>query len=724
MAQVIIVSNRLPVSVKKENGQLAFYPSVGGLATGLSSYVKNKNNVWIGWPGLASDELTEADMHTITTELAKHNCAPVFLTQRQLDDFYNGFSNSVLWPLCHNLRVSNSSAHERWWRSYRNVNKLFADAVISMSRVNSTIWVHDYQLLLVPAMLRSERADGHIGFFMHIPFPHFKTFGKLPEAKRIIEGMLGADLIGFHTDNYVADFLENCQKLRGLTLDNDQLTYGGRVVRVTKFPMGIDYQKYASAGKSRVVKEAVKKYRRRYRGLKLIVAVDRLDPSKGLIERLEAYREFLLQNPKFRTKVILAMVAAPSRTDVVAYKNLKKRINRLVVEINEQFSTKNWQPIDYIEGLPFEEVTALFRVADVAFITPLRDGMNLVAKEFIASKQKNGVLILSETAGAAQELPDALLVNPKQPETVVTALGQALSMPKRELRARLKRMQTHLAANTVQAWASSFINSLDQPLASGGVRTKTLSTKWTSNINLDYSSADHRLLLLDYDGTLLPFSGNFENAKPSANLIKLLTKLSSDSRNEIVLISGRSREDLEKWLGDLPVNLIAEHGAYTRKVHGRQWTSTSSVGTSWKNDMRPTLAYYATKTPGAIVEEKAHSLVWHYRESPPYYAQKYAVAIKRVLRPMIHKNHLEIFNGNKILEIKDPHLNKGTAVRQWVTNEYSFILAIGDDYTDEDMFRELPDKSYSIKVGSGRTLARFRVGSFDDVRSLLRRLTL
>jgi trehalose 6-phosphate synthase/phosphatase len=723
MSQVIIVSNRLPVSVKKENGQLAFYPSVGGLATGLSSYVKDKNNLWIGWPGIASDGLSEAEKHHITTELAKHNCAPVFLSQRQLDDYYTGFCNTVIWPLCHNLRVPSSSRYENWWRAYRSVNKIFAEAVISMSRVNSTIWIHDYQLLLLPGLLRDERTGGHIGLFMHIPFPDTKTFKKLPEAKRIIEGMLGADLIGFHTNSYVTNFLDNCQEIRNLSSDSNQLVFNNRIVRVTEFPMGIDYEKYAAAGKSRVVKAAVKKYRRKYKGYKLIATVDRLDPSKGLLERLQAYRELLVQNPKLRQKVILSMVAAPSRTDVLAYKNLKRRLDNLVVEINQEFGTARWQPIDYIDGLPFEEVTALFRVADVAFITPLRDGMNLVAKEFVASKKSDGVLILSETAGAAQELQDALLVDPKQPATVVEALLQALTMPKRELRRRLRHMQQHLATHTVQTWANSFMQSLTQPHPNTVPRTRTLTESSQQNIITAYRRATKRLLLLDYDGTLVPLAWNFEDAEPNATIIRLLKELAGDSRNEVVLISGRSRDDLSEWLGDLPINLVAEHGAYTKKVGESSWTSASAMETEWKESIRPILEVYAAKTPRAMVEEKGHSLVWHYRQSPPYYAQKSSVTIKQILKPIVRKYKLEVFNGNKILEIRDPRLNKGTAIRQWLTKKRDFILVMGDDYTDEDMFRAVPTSSFTIKVGPGRTLATNRLDSSSSVRVLLEQLT-
>jgi trehalose 6-phosphate synthase/phosphatase len=723
MAQVIIVSNRLPVSVKKENGQLTFYPSVGGLATGLSSYVKDKKNVWIGWPGIPSDDLSESDKQRITTELASHNCAPVFLTQRQLDDFYNGFSNTLLWPLCHNLRVPSSNQHERWWRSYPAVNKIFADTVISMSQLDSTIWVHDYQLLLVPSMLREERAEGHIGFFMHIPFPDVKTLSKLPEAKRLLEGMLGADLVGFHTEDYVQNFLIDCQKLLGSELNGSQLAYKERIVRATEFPMGIDYQKYAEAGNDQVVKDAVKKFKKQYKGYKLIACVDRLDPSKGLVERLQAYREFLVQNPKIRGKVILCMVAAPSRTDVIAYKNLKKRLDNLVRAVNSEFGTNRWQPVDYINGLPFEEVTALYRVADVAFIAPLRDGMNLVAKEFVASKKRDGVLILSETAGAANELKDALLVNPKQLSSVVSALEQAITMPKRELRQRLSHMQNHLATHTVQAWANNFMNSLSQPLPGSAVRTRTITPKIITRMLVDYEAKTSRLLLLDYDGTLVPFTADYEDAKPPKRLRQLLQKLADDERNQVVVISGRSRDDLDSWLGDLRLNLIAEHGVYSRKAGARNWINASKTETTWKTSILPILETYTAKTPLAEIEEKGHSLVWHYRQSPPYYAQKYAVIIKRVLRPLIKKYQLEIFNGNKILEIRDPLLNKGSAIRPWLASPHNFILAIGDDYTDEDMFKVLPIDSFRIKVGLARTRANYRVASSAEVEQLLKRLS-
>lgn len=724
MTQVIIVSNRLPVSVKKEKGRLSFYPSVGGLATGLSSYVDDKRSTWIGWPGIASDQLTTSDRQEITTELAKHSCSPVFLTQRQIDDFYNGFSNTLLWPLFHNLDMPrvNKEIRARWWRAYREVNRQFAAAVIGQAQTGSKVWVHDYQLLLVPEALRSERPDITVGFFLHIPFPDVKTFSKFKDYRKLLVGMQGAGLIGFHTPGYVNNFLENCRAADLGTIGINQLVTDRRSIKVADFPMGIDYEKYAAASKSKAVKEAVKRYRKRYKGRKVIVAVDRLDPSKGLVERLKAYRLLLERNPRLRGKVIFSMVAAPSRTDIKVYQRLANRLAALVEDINTTYGTKDWEPVDYMNiAQPFEEVTALFQVADVAFIAPLRDGMNLSAKEFVASTHKSGVLILSETAGAAEELQDALLVNPKRPEELQAALNEALTMRRRELRKRLKRMRQRLSRNTVQEWAKGFVETLHQPVPGIKPRTHTLNPKLTVNLLEDYSKASRRLLLFDYDGSLVPFATDYHDAKPPKSLLRLLESLAANKAADVVVISGRSAYDLEKWFGGLPISFVAEHGASIKKVGNKTWKAIEKPETAWKQLLQPALERYARLAPGARVEVKPHSLVWHYRAVAPYYAQKYTVIIRRVLKPILKTYGLEILQGNKVLEIKNPRISKGAAAQRWLQKDYDFVLSIGDDVTDEDLFTALPDAAYSIKIGRGRTAARFRMESHKDVTTLLKR---
>lgn len=726
MSQVIIVSNRLPVSVKKEDGKLTFYPSVGGLATGLASYIKDSKNKWIGWPGIASDDLTAGDKQAIVDELTKHNCYPVFLSQRQINDFYDGYSNSVLWPLFHGLskwRGVSDSKRKLWWQAYRSVNRQFTQAALNIAETGDRLWVHDYQLTLVPELMRAERTDLNIGFFLHIPFPAPKPFTHLTESKKLLRGMLGADVIGFHTSGYVARFLENCRAASLARDESNMIVLSDHTVQVGDFPMGIDYDKYAGAGKSRAVKAAVRKYRKRYKGLRVLVAVDRLDPSKGLIERLEAYRTFLELQPSIRGKIVFSMVAAPSRTGIAAYRNLAKRLQSLVDKINETYGTDKWQPVDYMNvSVPFEEVTALFKIADVAFIAPLRDGMNLVAKEFIASKRKRGVLILSQTAGAAHELPDAILVNPRKQEELVDALQQALTMRRRELRGRLKRMQQQLAANTVQDWAKSFVTTLQQPVPGSQLIVRTMKGKLQRRLLADWRRAGRRLLLLDYDGSLVPFTEDYKDAKPPDSLIKLLKALNAGKTTDVVLISGRSAEDLQKWFGRLQINLVAEHGATIKKTSRKTWQTIEKVDTEWKKLLGPVLDKYAGLTPGARVEAKPHSLVWHYRAASPYHAQKYAVIIKRVLKPVLKKYGLELVQGNKALEIKNPRIGKGLAAQRWFQQNYDFVLALGDDATDEDLFTVLPASAYGIKVGRGRTNAQYRLSSYKDAINLLKKL--
>jgi trehalose 6-phosphate synthase/phosphatase len=725
--KVIIVSNRLPVSVKKEKGELTFSFSIGGVATGLSSYVSGKkNNLWIGWPGLPSDDLTSKEKQIITDRLAKQGYIPVWLSAKQIEEFYNGYSNSVIWPRFHGLsfKATKPSQREAWWRAYKTVNRRYSEAVLGVISPQSQVWIHDYHLMLLPELIRAEQSLPHIGFFLHIPFPEPALLKNLAQAKPIVNGILGADLVGFHTTGYAHNFLSTVNSFDLGMVSNDQIMKDDRWIRVSNFPMGIDYEKFAGSSRLKGVKKLSKDYSRKYRKQKIIASVDRLDPSKGLIERLKAYSLYLEQHPKSLGKVVFVMVAAPSRTDISDYQNLSDELKILVEKINKKFGNKKWTPVDYInEPVPFEHVTALFQIADVAFITPLRDGMNLAAKEFVASNKKNGVLILSSSAGAAEELTGAIIVDPNQPEDLVRALNQALRMRKRELRRRLKNMRKYLSTHTVQDWAKTFIDTLNQPLPGTPRLTYTLNDRLNRKLIKQYKSSNNRLLLLDYDGSLSPYTPDFSNANPSKDLVNLLRDLAKQPGNEIVLISGRRSSELEKWFGKLNINLVAEHGAAIKLLGNSSWKNIVSTSSSWQKILLPTLEKYARLTPGAMVEIKPNSLVWHYREASSYYAQKYTVILKRALKPILKKYGLVLVQGNKILEIKNPFITKGTAIKRWIANPHDFILAIGDDTTDEDLFRVLPDNAYSIKVGKGLTAAQYRVPTTKHVVRLLKRLT-
>lgn len=723
MPQTIIVSNRLPVSVRRTKGKLEYYPSSGGLATGLASFTKVKSNVWIGWPGIAADDLTDEEKQDISTRLATQNCYPVFLTQKQIDDYYNGYSNSVLWPYLHELDHF-EDVKDRTWRAYREVNRLFADVAVMLSAEKCRIWVHDYQLLLVPRLIRQQRPDVDIGFFMHIPFPSADKATALSTHRSLMRGLLGSNLIGFHTHGYAQNFLEACQVAGLGAVIADRVISANQETEVTAFPLGIDYLKYARAGSSTKVKKELAKLHKRYGRKKVILTVDRLDPTKGFVERLNAYRDFLERFPKWRGKVVLSMLAVPSRTDIPVYQQLREQVESMVEAINSRYGKHGWKPIDYhYRSVSFEKLSALYQIAHVAFVSPIKDGMNLVAKEYIASKSgKSGVLILSRTAGAATELKEALLVNPDQTLELSNALAQALMMPAPELQLRLKRMQKHLSANTVQTWTQDFMRSLSRSSTTSLTLTLPLLGSRIRKLEEDYRSATRRLLLLDYDGVLAPIRSVPSKAAPTATLLKLLETLGSQPNTDVAIISGRSQANLEEWLSSLPVALAAEHGATIKSAPGRKWKQLVRTNTAWKAAIKPSLEKYARETPGSFVEEKEHALVWHYRKSTPYIAQKYNAIIKRNLGPIVKKWGLKINNGHKILEIKSGQVNKSVAARFFMIDTYDFVLAIGDDYTDEAMYKALPKRGYSIRVGRGVTAAKWRLSSQEKAIQLLQGL--
>jgi trehalose 6-phosphate synthase/phosphatase len=720
MAQVLIVSNRLPVTVKKVDGALTYETSMGGLSSGLSGYVTGRSNVWIGWPGIASDDLTDIEKRAITKHLARQHCTPIFLTQKQIDEFYSGYCNGLLWPILHGLKPGPDKHHERWWRAYRDINKMYATAIIAAANHDATIWVHDYQLMLVPEHIKRDLPHNHIGFFLHTTFPPFKGLQKLPEAKRLVGSLLQADLVGLQTPVNVEHFTESVEGFELGTVANGLLIMRGRSVQITDFPIGIDFEKFDKAYQLPDVKRAVRRMRSKYGSLKIIAGVDRLDITKGFVERLQAYQEFLRRHPKQQKKVVFVLVGAPSRSDVPAYQKLARSVDKMVNEINTQFGTKSWQPVDYIKGMPFHEVTALFQIADVGFVTPRIDGMNLVAKEFIASNRKKGVLILSQHAGAAEELTDALLVNLDQPETLVAALEQALAMRKIDITGRFDAMNEIVANHTIHGWAKDFMGALKKPIP---LPVRPLTAAVSRKLILEYHRSNRRAFFLDYDGTLAELVPRPEDAKPTPEVLLTLKKLASSAKNDVFVISGRSRHDLGAWLGDTGVGLVAEHGAFIRLPGKQQWQHTATTDTSWKKPVLSVLNFYAHETPGAHVEEKSTALVWHYRESPAFQSTKNMVLLKKELKPLLQQFGLRAHDGKKVVEIKHKDTHKGAAIKQFLTEQrYDFILTAGDDYTDENMFKAVPDWAYSLKVGSGGTDARFRIKSVAAMVGMLNKL--
>lgn len=721
---LVIVSNRLPVKVSRKNGKLEFEPSSGGLATAMSSLEGDKR-MWVGWPGIPSDDLTATEKRQIATELRKYNCYPVHLTAEQVELFYEGYANDTLWPLFHYFQsIANYSSG--YWDAYVQVNRLFAKAIKTCSNERASVWIHDYHLMVLPKMVRDILPNSSIGFFLHIPFPSFEIYRMLPERKEILDGLLGADLIGFHIYDYARHFQSSCLRLLGAQSYQGSLEYQGRMVRIDAFPIGIDYEKFRHALGESEVKEEIEGLQEMYRGQKLMISIDRLDYSKGIPERLEAFRLLLEQYPEYRGKVKLMMIAVPSRTEVESYQQLRDQIEQTVSRINGEFGTVDWAPISYqFQNRPFSEVVAIYNVADIALVTPIRDGMNLVAKEYVASQTKqSGVLILSEMAGAIDELPEALSINPNDTNSVVSAIVQALKMPKREKRRRLEAMQRRLRTNTVQVWGQDFLAEL-QNVATR--RASKLQSAMTSaqqkSLVSHYTKAQSRLILLDYDGTLRPFvnTPNPFAARPSLRLKRMLKKLAEQDNTTLVIVSGRPKKTLERWFRGIPAFLAAEHGAWTR--YGGQWTHTDVNFDVIKKKVRPIIERFVSRTAGSELEEKDYALVWHYRNVPPELAFVRSQELRRELTDALEDDAIGVFAGNMIIEIKPTDVNKGyVATEVEALCPADFILCAGDDYTDEDMFRQLPTDAYTIKIGNGETKARFRLDNEKTIIALLERL--
>lgn len=724
MGRLFVVANRLPFSISKKTGEFSFRPSPGGLATGLSSLPDSLERFWIGWPGITSEKLTANDKEQIKEKLAAANCHPIYLSRKQLDSYYLGFCNKTIWPLFHYF--PERTVYEiRYWKSYKQVNHHFCEEVLKVVQPGDYVWVHDYQLMLLPQLLRQKLSDIEIGYFLHIPWPSFELFRLLPWREEILNGLLGADLIGFHTYDYVRHFLSSVCRLVGLEHAMGELMVDNRVTKVDAFPMGINYQKYSQAMSKNAVKKEAEKIRQRVPAHKMILSVDRLDYTKGIVQRLEAFDLFLSQNPEYKGKVTLIMVAVPSRSGVEDYRILRNNLERLVGRVNGEHGTIGYMPVWYLyRFLPFNRLSALYNVADVCLVTPLRDGMNLIAKEFVASKSDGkGVLIVSEMTGAASELGEALIVNANDKASIVAAIKESLQMLEDEQIERNRGMQERLRRYDVCRWSSDFLNALTEiKKTQEEVSVRKLSQAVRQKLINDYTRGRKRLLLLDYDGTLVGFQGKPARAGPDEEIASLLRVLSNNSNNCVVVISGRDKENLEKWLGSLNVGLVAEHGAWVKQMDS-DWQCMEPLNDDWKNSIRPILEVFSDRTPGSSVEEKDFSLVWHYRRASRELAHVREHELRDAITNMTANLDVGTFEGSKILEIRKLGVNKGRAAEFWLAkDEWDFIMAAGDDYTDEEMFAVLSDETYSIKVGMGVSKARYNVDSVREVRSLLREL--
>ena len=712
-----IISNRLPLKVSKTDNEYMYERSEGGLATGLGSLQDFEEKKWIGWPGIFSDN--EEEKEEIRAGLLPENFHPVFLSEDQIHDYYEGYSNSMIWPLCHYF-YTYIQYETKFWESYQEVNRLFCDEAVKIIKPGDMVWIQDYQLMLLPALLR-ERIEGiSIGYFHHIPFPSYELFRVLPERAEILKGLLGADLIGFHTHDYMRHFISAAYRVLGIDSDLDEIHFNDRVIHVDAFPMGINYDLHHDAILDKTVQKMAIQFRQNFGNHKLVLSVDRLDYSKGIIHRLKGFAQFLENNPEYRGKVSLVMVVVPSRDSVDRYADLKTKIDEMIGSLNGLYSSLNWSPVYYFyRGFPFEELMALYHIANFALVTPVRDGMNLVAKEYIAVKRNEpGMLILSEMAGAAAELKQAIIINPNNIDEIEEALLEALKMPEEEKKTRMDMMRQTLSKQTVNKWAHDFTTELASIKEINILlQNKIIGVDSLKEIQKLYKRATKRLIILDYDGTLVPIVKNPELAIPDKKLIKTLKLLAEDKRNHLVISSGRDAEFLDKWFSELDLNLAAEHGAFF-KEHGK-WHENIRTKFPVDEEILDILQKTTDKTPGSRIEMKKTSISWHYRNCDRWLAElRKQQLINALMNPCTRLN-LQIMRGNKVIELKMVGVDKGIeAVRLMNAYKYDFIMAMGDDITDEDMFHIMPPEAITLKVGSISDHARFSLPQIDTVKFL------
>ncbi|MBS1607108.1 MAG: bifunctional alpha,alpha-trehalose-phosphate synthase (UDP-forming)/trehalose-phosphatase [Bacteroidetes bacterium] len=727
--RLFIVSNRLPITIEQTENGVTSRPSSGGLVSAITGYLEKggsesfSETFWAGVPGC-----TEKIWSVATGGIASapYSYLPVFVNWKKYELYYNGFSNSVLWPLFHyfpSFVDYNTSYFDAWLE----VNGIFAEQLAAKLRKDDIVWIQDYHLLPLAGLLRDHLPGLTIGFFLHIPFPSYELFRLIPKnwQRTILSGMLGADLVGFHTIDYALHFLASVEEVLQVEHDGQHMWWENRRVKTDAFPISIDFEKFHHAFDHPSVDEMRRRYLELKGTKKMIFSVDRLDYTKGVANRLKGYEAFISSYPEYRGNVIFVLVIVPSRDVIIKYAERKKIIDESVGNINSSRGDVVWQPIIYKYGhLSFDELVALYTTCDLALITPLRDGMNLVSKEFVASrKDGRGVLVLSEVAGAARELTEALLVNPNDAAEMAAAIKAGLEMSPEAQRERLTEMQDRIRTYNVYTWAADFFRELavvkDAQLE---FEIKFLDKVTKVELLDSYSKAGKRLLLLDYDGTLVPFARFPGAAAPDAVLLGILRALGENFLNELYIVSGRDSQTLEKWFDGIPVGLIAEHGAKVRHRDGDWETSTIAPSGDWRSKMEKIMQEYVEKCPHTFIERKDFSIAWHYRNADLVDGAVRARELYDDLMRPAGQMSLNVLNGHKVIEVRMRGINKGAAVGHILGRDnYEFVLCLGDDQTDEDMFKKLATRedAFTIKVGNEASFAKYNLHNPAMVQALL-----
>ncbi|KAI9334963.1 glycosyltransferase family 20-domain-containing protein [Obelidium mucronatum] len=741
--RLLLVSNRLPITVKQRpNGSFEYARSSGGLVSALSGLSKDTKYEWIGWPGQSIppqlQQQVSSDLHSL------YSAIPVFLSDQTAAAHYTGFCNGILWPLFH-YHPNELSFNKQHWDEYNNANLLFAQTIASHVKPHDIIWIHDFHLLVLPKLLKALLSDElketvKIGFFLHTPFPSSEVYRILPVRKSLLMGVLEADCVGFQTYDYARHFMSSCARILGLHCFPDGIEFEGRKVKVGTYPIGIEPEKFTKAIQTTSVQLQIARLRERFKGVKIMVGIDRLDYIKALPQKIHAFSHLLHTHPELQGKVVFIQIAVPSREDVLEYQNLDRVVNGLVGKVNGRFGTVEFVPIHYVhKSVGFDELVSLYAVVDVCVVSSTRDGMNLVSYEFIASQQgQHGVLVLSEFAGAAQSLNGAIIINPWNTEEMAEAMYDALTMPAKQKESNYEKLNRYVTKYTAARWGTTFVNELmSLPNSFDGTRL----VKLTPELAVDkfLASRKKRVFFIDYDGTLKSNHSLPEFSNPSKKIRELVKRLANLPDVYVYIFSGRSRNYLDAWFGDLGVGLSAEHGCFyrhppnklgsigsgvsgvlkppRRMQHG--WLSLvddqTDASNSWCSEILPLFQYYTERTPGSFVEEKEINLTWHYRNADPEFGMWQAAELHVNLEQILNHLAVSVILGNKTVEVRPSMVDKASAARSVVHDlgavgeSVDFFCCIGDGKTDEVVFQYLND-GFGVDDGGGQGVITCTVG--------------
>ena len=718
MRRPILVANRLPVTigVDPDTGQQTLTHSVGGLVTGLRPLHESSGGLWVGYPGAEPDD-------DVRRQLTEHNLVPVELDPQDYEDYYEGYSNDAIWPLFHYFTEFGSFVPEQF-EAYRRVNQRFADVICDLAEPGDAVWVHDYHLMLLPRMLRDRGLDVRIGFFLHIPFPADETFRILPQRVEILRGLLGADLIGMHTYDYTYNYLRSVRRILGIESQAGTVRMRAHNVRVEAHPLGIDTVEFQEKAYSQNAERFLTQLKRTIGDRQVILGVDRLDYTKGLLLKLQAFERLLERSPRWAERVLFMQLAVPTRAGIDTYQDLKSEVERRVSEINGIYGSPLLSPINYLyQTVTQEELCALYRVADVCFVSPVRDGLNLVAKEYVVCRDDGGgTLVISEFAGAVSELGEALRVNPWDIEGTADQLEFALEMSLGERNERMMPMHSRVIQNDVHRWVRDFMSSLEAteteqtgspPMLESSILAESLAN--------DFRTADASLVMLDYDGSLREFVDRYEDAMPTDEILEILRDYGERSDVKVFINSGRDHQTLGEWFDDCPIDLIAEHGAWMKGAGEKEWRLLGVLDTSWKSDVLGLLEDYVGRTPGSRIEEKETALAWHYRQTEETLGNWQALELVSVLENSLRGQPVQVLHGAKVVEIRQQGLTKARAYDLVIDRfgPFDFELATGDDRTDEDLFVHVGTNVHTVKIGSGNSAAKVAVASPRSLREML-----